>query len=156
MKKKWIAILLSIILGTLPAVALASQPAIQSAIVPDIPVVVTWDNYTVRERYEYIDWRMYLDFQLRIKDTIVEEQFIATDVKPFLKMETKAIGPFTITWPANFVGASKMYGRVRWYVNGQSPDRPAEPSIAGDWTYIQDITGTSTVLYFPLGIAPAQ
>lgn len=152
MKKRWTAILLAIVLGTLPAIALVSQPT-ESV---DVPVIVAWDDFVAREYdNEYIpDWRMYIDFQLQVGSEPVIEQSIATGVKPFSESgRAETIGPFTVTWPVNFAGTGRVYGRVRWYVEGGvSPDKPVVPSIAGNWVYIQDVTSPITVLYFPLAL----
>ena len=156
MHKRWFAVLLAIVLGGLPIVVLASQPT-ETA---NVPIIVSWDESAMREyKNEYIpDWRMYIDLQLQVGSEPVVEQSIATGIGPFSELgETEIIGPFTVTWPINFAGIGRMYGRVRWYAeDGPFPDKPAIPSMASNWTYIQDVTGTVTTLYFPLGIAPAQ
>ena len=148
MYKRWFAVLLTVILGALPAATLA-QPV---APLVEVPVVITWDDFIWRNYYDDLpDWRLHLDLQLRLGDKMAE-QSIQTDIGPFLEPGRAGdlIGPFTVIWPADYTDMAQMYGRVRWHIDGDSHD------IAGDWTYIQDVTGTVTTLYFPLGIAPAQ
>jgi len=147
MKRRWVTVLLIVALGALPAITLADTMNV------DVPVVVTWHHYATRWYDTGVpDWQMYIDLELRCDywdDTLT--QTIATGIEPFREIGRGQIAePFIIGWPGSLRNTAYIYGRVRWHADGDPHD------IVGDWTYIQDITGTSTVLYFPLGIAPAQ
>ena len=154
MYRRWIVIILVIIIGSIPAATLAHPSKL--GFVP-VSIVITWDSY---KSYEYInaqDWCMYLDLRLDTEQDILT-QTIETEIKPFTDFGIgQAAGPFTITWPGNSKLPAQMSGRVRWYASvWHIPEEPMMPEIMGDWIYIQDVTGTVTTLYFPLGIAPAQ
>lgn len=145
MRKRQVMILFTIVLGILPIAVSADTMNI------DVPVVVTWSDFISHEYSgSASDWYMCIDLEMRChywNDILTHT--VTTDIEPFHQPgRGQVAGPFTVTWPSGLRNTAQIYGRVRWHADDAY-------DIIGDWTYIQDVTGTVTTLYFPLGIAPA-